>query len=229
MKKIFTLIFIAGILSACNFSVNNTKVGIRKTVKCKGEVTTLQIDGLTGFDAIVVNGAADIKFIQDDAQSVSVKANSEVFEYLDYSVSETGELLIETKDNVNIKADTYKISISAPLLKSVEINGAAEWKQKEYIAGTGLNFTVNGAADLEIKNISVPTLKMEVNGAADLEIEGVNTGSLSLTVNGAGSAELSGRADYAFFEVNGAGSIDARELVTEKVEKVKSGVASIRL
>ena len=225
MKKFLTVFLVVGILGACSC---NVKVGNGKIVVCKGAETLRVMDALTDFDAIVANGAVDLDIRQADGCSVTVEANSEVFDYLDFTVS-NGKLVLDTKDHVNIKADKYEIRICAPVLSSITFNGAVDGEMKNYTADSSLDVVINGAGDWEMKSISVPSLTVSTNGAADLEIENLDTDTLSLEINGAGDAVLSGRADKAKFVVNGAGSIDARRLQIVTVETSKHGVASIRL
>ena len=225
MKKFIALFLTVGILTACS---SNFKVGNGKTVVCKGVETTKVMDALTDFNAIVVKGAVNLDIRQAEGCSVTVEANSEAFDYLDFTVSD-GTLVLDTKNHVNIKADKYEIRVSVPVLNSIEINGAVDGGIANYSADSKFDVVINGAGDWEMKSVSVPSLKVAVNGAANLEIKYLDTDSLSLEINGAGDAELSGRADNAKFIVNGAGSIDARELQTVSVEKSIHGIGSIQL
>jgi hypothetical protein len=199
-----------------------------KKVTCKGPVITKELD-LSGFDAITVNGSSDMELIQGDYFKVLVKANEEVFDYIDYKV-EDGVLILETKEHVNIRAEEYDITITLPTLKELVVNGAADVDLKNgYVSGESLKVSVNGAGDFDLSNIAVPSLSFILNGAGDIEADGLDVEELNVTVNGAGDIDVSGRADEATFSVSGAGDIDARGLECVKVNTRKSGMASIRL
>ena len=217
--------------AACVFPINGLNgitVNNGKKVTCKGPVITKELD-LSGFEAITVNGSSDMELIQGDYFKVLVKANEEVFDYIDYKV-EDGVLILETKDHVNIRAEEYDITITLPTLKELVVNGAADVDLKNgYVSGEKLKVLVNGAGDFDLSGIAVPSLSFTLNGAGDIEADGLDVQELIVAVNGAGDIDVSGRADEATFSVSGAGDIDARGLECVKVNTHKSGMASIRL
>ena len=217
--------------AACVFPINGLNgitVNNGKKVTCKGPVVTKELD-LSGFEAITVNGSSDMELIQGDYFKVLVKANEEVFDYIDYKV-EDGVLILETKDHVNIRAEEYDVTITLPTLKELVVNGAADVDLKNgYVSGEKLKVSVNGAGDFDLSGIAVPSLSFTLNGAGDIEADGLDVQELIVAVNGAGDIDVSGRADEATFSVSGAGDIDARGLECVKVNTHKSGMASIRL
>ena len=230
MKKIASFIATAILCASCVFPINmnGIKIGDGKTVKCKGPVTTNTFD-LTGFDAITVNGYADMELFQGDQFQVIVKANEDVFQYLDYKV-EDGVLVMETKEHVNIKAETYEMTITLPTLKNLTVNGACDADMKTgYSSGENLSVVVNGAGDFELSGIKVPSFNITLNGAGDIEADGLDVENLAVAINGAGDIDLSGKALKASFTVSGAGNIDASGLECENVSTQKSGFASIKL
>lgn len=217
--------------AACVFPINGLNgitVNNGKKVTCKGPVVTKELD-LSGFEAITVNGSSDMELIQGDYFKVLVKANEEVFDYIDYKV-EDGVLILATKENVNIRAEEYDVTITLPTLKELVVNGAADVDLKNgYVSGEKLKVLVNGAGDFDLSGIAVPSLSFTLNGAGDIEADGLDVQELIVAVNGAGDIDVSGRADEATFSVSGAGDIDARGLECVKVNTHKSGMASIRL
>lgn len=248
MKKTLILIAAAFVLSACNFNINDVKIGNGKLVVCGGEVVERTMD-LSGFNEVLLQGAAKVVYSQEDSFLVSVKANEEVFKYLDYEVK--GEkLVITTKDGVNIKAKTYVVTLNAPLLKDINVMGAADLEMKDgYSSSDPLKIVVSGAGDLDLAGIEVPSMSILINGAGDLDIDKANASEISVTVNGAGDldlynlyaesvnvtvrgagdVQLSGKTNQADFHVSGAGTIDARALKCENVTTAKNGAATIRL
>ena len=231
MKRVVSLIGAAMLCAACVFPINGLNgitVNDGKKVTCKGPVITKELD-LSGFDAITVNGSSDMELFQGESFQVLVKANEEVFDYIDYKV-EDGVLILETKDLVNIRAEEYDVTITLPVLKELIVNGAADVDiKKGYAASENLNVQVNGAGDFDLSGIAVPSLSFTLNGAGDIEADGLDVDILSVAVNGAGDIDVSGKAGKASFRVSGAGDIDARGLDCESVTTHKSGMASIRL
>lgn len=229
MKKIAIVLTMALMAVSCKFVsyTGEAKPGSGRIV-CTGPVVTRTLPELTGFDAIKVNGQADVWFTQGEAYEVSVKANEEVFDYLDFTIEE-GALVLQIKDKKNIKAETFDVYVTGPVLKDVRVNGASDFKMADYSATEDLNVVVNGAGDFELKRINTLSLGFVVNGAGDIDAEAIAVEKLTVEVNGAGDVEVSGTAGSAYFKVSGAGDINARELVCSDIQTKKSGVASIKL
>ena len=224
MKKYLIGIVAVAICSCININTTSGKI-----VRCKGPIQVKTLEELTGFNNIVVQGSADIFLVQQPQCEVTVRANQEVFQYLNYVV-ENGTLYIQNKDRVNIAADTYDITIGLPSLSAITVNGAADVKwNSPYTSEADMAIKVNGAGDLELGGVSVPALTIVVNGAGDVDASSLDVDTLAVTVNGAGDVLVSGVSDVAFFKVNGAGMVDARDLVCEAVETKRAGVAVIRL
>ncbi len=226
MKKLFVIAAAMAFIASCM----NVNFNGGKAVICKGPVVEKEMEGLTGFEGITVNGAIDLYFSQSDTYSVQVKANEEVFDYLDYKV-EDGVLFLGTRDNVNIRSEEYKVTVTLPVLSKIHVNGAADvYQQGDYSASEPMNVHVNGAGDLNFKEkLQVPSISIQVNGAGDIRITDMDVNELSIRVNGAGDALLGGKAASAHFSVNGAGDIDAHNLECTDVTTQKAGLASIRL
>ena len=226
MKKLFVIAATMAFIASCM----NVNFNGGKAVVCEGPVVEKEMEGLTGYEGITVNGSIDLYFSQASTYSVSVKANEEVYDYLDYRVEE-GVLILGTKDNINIRAKEYKVTVTLPTLSKIHVNGAADvYQVGEYSSDKPLNIHVNGAGDLNLKEkLSVPSISIHVNGAGDIRIPSMDVDELSIKVNGAGDALLGGKAASAHFSVNGAGDIDARNLECTDVTTQKAGLASIRL
>lgn len=226
MKKLFVIAAAMALITSCmhvNFNGG-------KPILCKGPVVEKEMEGLSGFEGITANGAIDIYFCQGSTYSVQVKANEEVFNYLDYRV-EDGTLILGAKDNANIRAEEYKVNVTLPLVTQIQVNGAADVRQVgEYSSDKEMSVRVNGAGDIDFKEkLSIPAIHINVNGAGDIRISDMDVDELVIKVNGAGDAVLGGKAASAHFSVNGAGDIDARGLECNDVTTQKAGLASIRL
>ena len=223
MKKVLIALCTLALACSCTFSFDG--LGNGKKVVCKGPETTKSFD-LSGFNGITINGSSDITITQGEGYSVSVKANEEVFDYLDYQVVD-GSLLLKSKDNVQIVAKTFKVYVTLPCLETLLVNGAADAEIYNYKSDKDLDVQVNGAGDFEVGSIKVPSLTFTVNGAGDIDANELDVETLNVSVNGAGDVDLSGKATTANLSVSGAGDIDASELEVEHMNIRKSGLASI--
>lgn len=234
MNRFFALTLAALTLVSCKFiSLDESKfnqMGLGgDRISCDGTVDTRIMADLTGFDAINLYGSADVDVYQGEAWEVKVTANEDVFQHLDYTVSE-GVLTLQTVDRKHIRAKKYHVYVTVPALSKITVNGAADMNLHSYEAEQGLDLVVNGAGDLSFEGgFKAPYLKVVLNGAGDIDAEGLDLTDLEVEVNGAGDADLSGRTVNALFRISGAGDIDASHLAKENVETSKNGVGSIKL
>lgn len=223
MKRILLALMVLAASCSCTFNIN---VGNGKRVVCKGPEVEQSLD-LKDFSSICINGSSDLFLSQADSFCVKIKANEEVFQYLNFHV-EDGTLVLENKDNVQIVAKTFKVYVSLPCLENLIVNGSADAQLNNYRSDKELTVKVNGAGDFDLSHISVPAFSVTVNGAGDLEVEDIQTNTVSISVNGAGDVTLSGKTDTANLSVSGAGDIDASELEAREWNTRKTGIASIK-
>ena len=228
MKNI--LYIAAGMLlfSSC-FHVNTNWNGGKNAIKGEGSVITKSFD-LKDFDRIVINGQADATFTQSDTYEVTLRAQENVFDYVDYRV-EGSTLILELKDKRTVRSTDFDLTIKAPVLKGLEINGAADFDIPAGLTSDAdLKIEVNGAGDLSFKALRCNDLSVMVNGAADMDLETIDVQKLKVEVNGAGDVNIDGKAAEADLSVNGAGDIDAIGLkVAGKVTKHAAGIAKISM
>lgn len=228
MKKILFMAAAVLLCASC-LRVNTKWNGSRNAVRGEGRVISKSFE-FKDFDAIVINGHADVDFYQSDTYEVTLTTQENIFDYVDYRVDGT-TLILQNKDKKDVRAEEYDLVIRAPQLKSIVVNGATDFNVKGLRTDGDFTVQVNGAGDLEFERIACNDLSIEVNGAADAELTSIEVlRNLKVVVNGAGDVDVTGSVQNAFFEVNGAGDIDATGLkVAGEVSKRRSGLASIKL
>ena len=228
MRKILYIAATALLCASC-FHVNTNYKGGKNAIKGEGELVSKSFD-LKDFDQIVINGHADVDFTQSSVYEVTVRTQANVLEWLDYKVEGT-TLVIETKNRVEIRANTYDIVIQAPELKKLTVNGATDFNVKSLRMDGDVAIQVNGAGDLDFDNVTCDSFSVEVNGAADANLHAIDIRKdLKVQVNGAGDVNISGNAKDVTLEVHGAGDIDARGLnVSGEVTKHTAGLAKINI
>ena len=233
MRKILYLAATALLCASC-FHVNSNFKGPvvmngKNSLKGTGSVITKSFD-LKDFDAIRINGQADVDFIQGDTFDVTLRTQENIFDDVDYRV-EGSTLIIELKDKKMVQAEAYDLTIQAPLLKDIEVNGASDFNISSGLVSDGdLKIQVNGAGDLDFSRVRCRNLSIEVNGAADMELTSIDVQDLKIQVNGAGDVNVTGNAGDASLKVNGAGDINAVGLkVAGNVSKHASGIAKIKI
>jgi hypothetical protein len=212
-----------------NSNYKGSFLGGKNAIKGEGPVITKSFD-LKDFDRIVINGQADATFTQADTYEVTLRAQENVFDYVDYRVEGT-TLILELKDKRTVRSTDFDVTLKAPALKGIEINGAADFDIPAGLTSDAdLKIAVNGAGDLTFNAVRCNNLTVEANGAADVDLNTIDVQKLKVEVNGAGDVNIDGKAAEADLTVNGAGDIEATGLqVAGKVSKHAAGIASIKL
>ncbi len=80
--------------------------------------------------------------------------------------------------------------------------------------------------ELLIEITTKELVEIECSGANDIKVNGIDTERFEVELSGAGSIELSGVSDKFYGDLSGAGSINARNLIANKVFISVSGAAS---
>ena len=232
MKNILYIAAATLLLSSC-FHVNSNYKGSffggKDAIKGEGPVISKSFD-LKDFDRIVINGQADAVFTQSDTYEVTLRAQENVFDYVDYRVEGT-TLILELKDKRTVRSTEFDVTLKAPALKRLEINGAADFDIPAGLkSDDDLQIEVNGAGDLTFNAVRCNNLTIQANGAADVDLTAIDVQNLKVDVNGAGDVNVDGAAGDANLSVNGAGDIDATGLkVAGKVSKHAAGLAKIKI
>ena len=220
MKNILYIAATVLLCSSCfhvNSNYKGSFLGGKNAIKGEGPVITKSFD-LKDFDRIVINGQADAIFTQADTYEVTLRAQENVFDYVDYRVEGT-TLILELKDKRTVRSTDFDLTLKAPALKRLEVNGAADFDIPSGLkSDDNLQIEVNGAGDLSFNAVRCSNLTIQANGAADVDLTDID---VQVVDGAAGDASLS---------VNGAGDIDASGLkVAGKVSKHAAGLAKIKM
>ena len=232
MKKILIAAAAVLLCSSCfhvNTNYKGSFFGGKDAIKGEGPVISKSFD-LKDFDRIVINGQADATFTQSDTYEVTLRAQENVFDYVDYRVEGT-TLILELKDKRTVRSTDFDLTLMAPALKRLEVNGAADFDIPAGLkSDDDLQIEVNGAGDLTFNAVRCSNLTIQANGAADVDLTAIDVQNLKVDVNGAGDVVVDGAAGDASLSVNGAGDIDASGLkVAGKVSKHAAGLAKIKM
>lgn len=228
MKNILYMAATVLLCSSC-FHVNSNWTGGKNAIKGEGPVISKSFD-LKDFDQIIINGQADAVFTQSETYGVTLRTQENIFDYVDFRVEGT-TLYLELKDHRTARATEYDVTIQAPVLKRLDVNGAADFDIPAGLQSAGdLEIHVNGAGDLTFNAVRCNDLSIKANGAADVDLTSIDVQKLEVEVNGAGDVNVDGNAGQANLSVNGAGDIDATGLkVAGEVSKHASGMAKIKI
>lgn len=240
MKYVLIAVAVVAALSACTFVTIDAS-------KPKGPQKTVTYD-ITDFDGIIVNGAYDVDFTQGDNYLVEITTAEDFFEKLEVERTQKGYLKLSTKPGSKIRSHVG-VKVTAPSLTflnlngagdvdiesglrsesplKIEVNGAGDLEMKD-IRCADLAIAISGAGDVDVDNLTCGDVSVSVSGAGDIDLTGLDVEKVKLALSGAGDALLAGKAASAHLSISGAGTIDAKGLECPEIEQHASGMAKIR-
>ncbi len=163
-----------------------------------------------GFDGIVSDVVGNIVFTQstDDKSSLKIVGPEE---YVSLIKVEVDKGLLCIKQNMRMKNnkinDKITITISAPHLKLVTIEGVG-------------GFTIIDAFKTDILNLSS-------KGVGNININNINCNEVNISSEGVGSVSINGNTNLAVFKLDGVGSIKAEDLKAKEVIAQSNGIGNI--
>lgn len=173
---------------------------------------------LSGFQTIGNYANCDIHFTQSPTYSVTLKATQQWLD--DYSVIvRKGELVVRKErkkqkgitvlkiNNVNTRAELW---ISAPTLTGVTMGGGGDFIAESDITGSGLELSVAGSGDAELKNVALTgDFSYTVAGSGDLKAAGIQAKNASLGISGSGDIQCRlTKVGYTELTIAGSGDGD---------------------
>lgn len=225
MKKILLIFLVALVFVTCDMALP-VKIVIGNGVRAE------KAFDLGTFDAVSVNGSADVIFRQG-TQKVLLVADENILDLFEIVVKD-GTLCVGTKKGSNYSSkNDVVVFVDAPVLKAAKINGSGECKIKGTLrSADDFSFSINGSGDLEADEIECRNFAAKVSGSGDIEVNALTaasadikingSGDVSLNcrevgdivagINGSGDVELQGKARSLSSKVHGSGEIDSRRL-----------------
>jgi hypothetical protein len=200
MKNIKLFTVLAGALlimgfTSCIFSFNNGIKGNGNIVKEKRNVSD--------FNKIEISGYYKVFLTQGDENSLEIKADENLMEYLK-TKTEDNELEISVKKSIN-PTKVPVIFLTFKDLKSIDLNGACEI--------LGQNF------------LKFDKLEVEGSGATYFDLD-MKAAEVDFDLSGATKITLSGKADNVKFDGSGAIKISAFEFTINNCDIDLSGASS---
>ncbi len=202
------------------------------------KTTVESVRPLKDFERIEQLGAMDVKYIQADSFSVTVKAPEEdIINEVETRV-ENQRLIISMKGNdkrINLgiaDSDDVTVYVSSPDLIGVELRGSGDFECLRHLdtdimdivlKGSGdiefadiicdrINVSLVGSGDVEIKNVKTLRSMIELIGSGDIDMSFTNSGTVESQLTGSGDITLKGLVKSHQYKVRGSGDIHTREL-----------------
>ena len=203
MKKIIvitlSLVLVLSLLSGCGCA-RPKGVAIGKGDPVVKEYT------VGTYDKIRIEGFADVRYYSSSSDIVTLEIQPNLVEYCVVEV--VGSELVFRMTKTITTNTTPKLTVSVPVLKSVNFSGAGRFTAYDKIVSDSFSLSVSGAG----------------GGRAELSVK-----DLSVNITGTGGFDLSGTADTAAFNMSGAGSVNALELETREANVNMSGAGTVKV
>jgi hypothetical protein len=167
---------------------------------------TRQVNDFTG---VLVSGSVNVDISYGDSKSITVEGDENILPYIE-TVVENGNLLVKTKDKVNIRSKN-KIIVRASLTTVTRLRVAGSGN----ITGNG-NFSndskteiaVSGSGNINVGMNSFNETKINISGSGNVTLRGKSTNNIDATISGSGNIDCAEVAcNDVFAHVSGSGNI----------------------
>lgn len=213
MKLLLALIATASIVLPV---LNATS--IRGSRELASEARTLE-----PFRSIRVTNAADVTIEQGDAQSLTIRTDTNILPLISTKV-EHGCLVISDLEK-NLKPSELTVEIIVPELEAIDITGVSDVRGRGVLTGDSFKISVSGSADVDLR-LDVGKLQTRVTGACDLDLNG-KAKTQVIQISGSGDVSASDLATVSTdLEISGHG--DCVVAASDKLNIEISGVGQVR-
>ncbi|GGF49397.1 GIN domain-containing protein [Echinicola rosea] len=175
-------------------------------IKGDGEVKEYDLE-VDEFDEVALEGPIDLTIVQGEVQSLTILAESQLMEALEYDVR-GGELMVGFRDKVKCLKSTKGVRVVAtiPDIHKISIDGDSEVENVGNLSLTDLTIECHGEAEVELFGTVVRQFYI-VDGKIEVENFGLVSAETSIEVNGKGEFEVN-CTETMFIDINGKADVD---------------------
>lgn len=199
---------------------------IRRDLSEKNGPITTQTYENTGFTGVDVGNAMKLEVIAGDNYSVAISAGKNLFDRIHVSQS-SGILRIYT-DGWSLSwwwgNYTPKVTITMPVLESLDISGAASATVSGFKSAHDLALEVSGASSLDM-DMETGFLEATISGASDVKGRMEAVGS-HIVISGASTVDFTGSGGDLYLRGSGASSASLRYFTADDADVVLSGASN---
>ncbi len=228
MKKwmLFLMIALPMVASSCT----ETKT----TVTGSGRQVTDHRNGVTGFEAIEINGSFDVVYRQANTFHVSVRGPQKLVSKVETTVS-NGRLKIGSKKSrsffgFNSDSDDVTVVVSSPDLTGVFLKGSGDFKCDGHVDTDNMKLELRGSGDIEIKSLICDNIQVMLFGSGDIDLPNVTARHSSISLIGSGDIDITQhRVDTTDMDLKGSGDIDLKVVDCGTIESQVIGSGEINI
>ena len=160
-----------------------------KRVGIKGDRNIVsQERTVSGFNAIVIDGAVNVNVQHGDDCKVVVITDNNLQDFVSMELN-NNVLHINTKSDTNLRPTKLIVEICLPDLKSVNIKGVSNVKILDGNA-SNLEISLSGVGNIDTQNYQVENISINHSGVGNAKVWATN--SLSGTLSGVGNISYKG-------------------------------------
>jgi len=229
MKKLIILTALLSVLLMATFLVSGC--GIILVPKDgdtePGETETRQYD-FTEFTHVDIGSAFDYEIRQADTYSISITANSNLFD--DIRVTTVGKTLDIGIEFPGVTVTIFNVApklqavITMPQLQGLNSSGATQGTVTGFRSDDNLDVTVSGASTVELEDIAAGDTVFDISGASKVT-GAIVVEDLELEVSGASTVQLKGLADSLATDGSGASHLKLADLEVGNANVALSGAS----
>lgn len=189
---------------------------------------------VNAFDRIDIQGACNVRFTPTEGKQQLELTLPENIEKVMQVKVENGTLIVNFSANkqLTFKDDQHpQLRIAAPMVSDIVVRGAGDITFTSDVTTTKqLNFLVQGAGDITMRQVKAGSLQAEVAGAGDITMQRVKANEVKMIVRGAGDVDIAAvEARKAEAIVSGAGDQNWERVQADELYTVLEGAGDISL
>jgi hypothetical protein len=175
----------------------------RGRISGSGEIAE-QERAITGFEAVRVGGAIDVRLKPSDRERVTVRADDNLLDLIETTLvpGPIPALQIDLRSGTSLRVRRRPL-VTIEFVKLTEL-------------------TLRGSGNLRAEEIRGDHLAVSIAGSGDIRIDSLEVDALAVMLTGSGDFRAAGRADQQGYRISGAGDVSASSLVGRVV---KLGIA----
>jgi len=230
IRKLF-VVFVSGLLVSIALLGSAWTLGGRQVLQREGHGWHIDFDGdeakgpratrtlaFDGGKPLTIDGPVQLRFTRGTRSEMTVEGPKPVVDRLHW---ENGRLTLKGRRSWG--DDDVEVTITAPVLAGLELNGASDVELKG-LDQPELSVDAHGAVDLDA-NGKVRKLVINSRGAGNIDLENVDAEDAVIDVAGVGNVDISASGSVDA-RIAGAGNISLHRRPRKLTSEI-SGVGSV--
>lgn len=189
-------------------------------VEGEGEVKS-ENRNLPAYKHIVLDGAFEvvIDFHKRD-YTAFIEAQGNIIPLIETVVA-SDTLTVKTKKSICTSLP-LRLTLNADLLKSLTMNGAEDVEVRD-ISGDSVTFTINGSGDIKGRGV-INRARININGSGNMKMKDIKMKEVFVNIKGAGDVEVHAEK---LLEVNISGTGDVKYAGNPQVKQTIEGAGTV--